>query len=84
MDYVKFVEYAVWISVLALDRSELHKDVIKGSEILEVLHQLPGAKNYLFSLSNCLMIFQHPWKPLNLLKAFRLVKHLIALGTIEF
>merc|ERR1712203_934615 len=53
MDYVKFVEYAVWISVLALDRSELHKDVIKGSEILEVLHQLPGAKNYLFSLYNC-------------------------------
>jgi len=53
MDYIKFVEYAVWISVLALDRSELHKSVIKGSEILEVLHQLPGAKNYLFSLYNC-------------------------------
>ena len=66
MDYVKFVEYTVWISVLALDRylpasymhftltdfsalsyycsserSDLHKDVIKGSEILEVLHQTP-------------------------------------------
>ena len=53
MEYVKFVEYTVWISVLALDRSELHKNVIKGSEILEVLHQLPGAKNYLFSLYNC-------------------------------
>jgi hypothetical protein len=25
MDYVKFVEYTVWISVLALDRSDLHK-----------------------------------------------------------
>jgi len=53
MDYVKFVEYTVWISVLALDRSELHKEVIKGSEILEVLHQLPEAKNYLFSIYNC-------------------------------
>ena len=53
MDYVKFVEYTVWISVLALDRSELHKNVIKGSEILEVLHQLPDAKKYLFSLYNC-------------------------------
>ena len=53
MDYIKFVEYAVWISVLALDRSDLHKEVIKGSEILEVLHQLPDTKHYLFSLYNC-------------------------------
>merc|ERR1712218_680167 len=53
MEYVRFVEYAVIISMLALDRSELHKEVIKGSEILEVLHQLPDAKNYLFSLYNC-------------------------------
>jgi len=53
MDYVKFVEYTVWISVLALERSDLHKDVIKGSEILEVLHQSPQVKQYLFSLYNC-------------------------------
>jgi len=53
MEYIKFVEYTVWISVLALDRSELHKNVIKGSEILEVLHQLPDTKKYLFSLYNC-------------------------------
>jgi 26S proteasome regulatory subunit N7 len=53
MDYVKFVQYTVWISVLALDRSDLHKDVIKGSEILEVLHQTPQVKQYLFSLYNC-------------------------------
>jgi len=53
MDYVRFVEYTVWISVLALDRSELHKSVIKGSEILEVLHQCPQVKKYLFSLYNC-------------------------------
>merc|ERR1719381_163509 len=53
MDYVKFVEYTVFISVLALDRSELHKNVIKGSEILEVLHQTPEVRHYLFSLYNC-------------------------------
>jgi len=53
MDYVRFVEYTVWISVLALDRADLHKDVIKGSEILEVLHQTPEVREYLFSLYNC-------------------------------
>merc|ERR1719415_472130 len=53
MDYVKFVEYTVWISILALDRSALHKEVIKGSEILEVLYQCPDVKKYLFSLYNC-------------------------------
>lgn len=53
MEYVRFVEYTVWISVLALDRSDLHKDVIKGSEILEVLHQTPEVREYLFSLYNC-------------------------------
>jgi len=53
MDYVAFVEYTVHISMLALDRSELHKMVIKGSEILEVLHQIPQVNKYLFSLYNC-------------------------------
>lgn len=53
MDYVAFVEYTVYISMLALDRSDLHKMVIKGSEILEVLHQIPEVKKYLFSLYNC-------------------------------
>merc|ERR1712156_42113 len=73
MDYVKFVEYAVWISVLALDRSDLHKDVIKGSEILEVLHQLPDTKHYLFSLYNCQYgdFFQDLGKVEQLLKADR-------------
>ena len=48
--YIKLVEFAVIISVPALDRSDLHKEVIKGSEIL---HQLPDTKKYLFSLYNC-------------------------------
>jgi len=53
MDYVQFVQYTVWISILALDRSALHKEVIKGSEILEVLYQCQDVKKYLFSLYNC-------------------------------
>ena len=53
MDYVKFVECTVWISILALDRSALHKEVINGSEIMEVLYQCPDVKKYLFSLYNC-------------------------------
>ena len=92
MDYVKFVEYTVWISVLALDRylhanfvlfcrsplltfqpfftfplkrSDLHKDVIKGSEILEVLHQTPEVivKLLLFAqfvISWMMKIWIHP------------------------
>ena len=27
--------------------------VVKGSEILEILHSLPDIRNYLFSLYNC-------------------------------
>ena len=53
---------------IPLHRSDLHKDVIKGSEILEVLHQTPEVititqtmalqdivqvRHYLFSLYNC-------------------------------
>jgi len=71
--YIKFVEYTVIISVLALDRSDLHKEVIKGSEILEVLHQLPNTKNYLFSLYNCQYadFFQELGKVEQLMKADR-------------
>jgi len=73
MDYVKFVEYTVWISVLALDRSDLHKEVIKGSEILEVLHQADDCKKYLFSLYNCQYseFFQELGKLEQVLKADR-------------
>jgi len=73
MDYVKFVEYTVWISILALDRSALHKEVIKGSEILEVLHQTEDVKKYLFSLYNCQYadFFQELGKVEQILKADR-------------
>ena len=47
--YVKFVDNAVWISILALDRSALRKEVIKGSETLEV----PWYQKNIFSLYKC-------------------------------
>jgi len=53
MDYIEFVKYTVYICLIALERKDLHKEVIKGSEILEVLHQCPEVKKYLFSLYNC-------------------------------
>ena len=52
MDYTQFVKYAVYASMIALERRELHKKVIKGSEILEVLHQCPKVKQYLNSFYN--------------------------------
>jgi len=52
MDYTQFVKYAVYASMIALERRDLHKKVVKGSEILEVLHQMPKMKQYLNSLYN--------------------------------
>ncbi len=53
MDYTQFVKYAVYASMIALERRELHEKVVKGSEILEVLHQCPEVKKYLNSLYDC-------------------------------
>lgn len=53
MDYNTFVRYTVYISMIALPRNELRDKVVKGSEILEVLHTNPDVKEYLFSLYNC-------------------------------
>ncbi|KAG9511268.1 26S proteasome non-ATPase regulatory subunit 6, partial [Fragariocoptes setiger] len=52
-DYKTFVAYTVIASMIALPRTELRAKVIKGSEILEVLHVLPDIQEYLFSLYNC-------------------------------
>ena len=38
---LQFVKYAVYASVIALDRGELHDKVVKGSEIAEVMHGEP-------------------------------------------
>lgn len=53
MDYVTFVQYTVYVAIIALPRNELRDKVIKGSEIQEVLHSLPEVKAYLFSLYEC-------------------------------
>ena len=53
MDYSQFVKYAVYASMIALERRQLHEKVVKGSEILEVLHQCPKVKQYLNSFYNC-------------------------------
>ncbi|KAK7476519.1 hypothetical protein BaRGS_00032267 [Batillaria attramentaria] len=53
MDYPTFVTYTVLCSVIALERPQLREKVVKGSEILEVLHGLPKIKRYLFSLYDC-------------------------------
>ncbi|KAH9382273.1 hypothetical protein HPB48_013544 [Haemaphysalis longicornis] len=47
MDYQRFVTYTVLASIIALPR------VVKGSEILEVLHRVPDISEYLFSLYKC-------------------------------
>ncbi|XP_078595416.1 26S proteasome non-ATPase regulatory subunit 6-like [Branchiostoma floridae x Branchiostoma japonicum] len=53
MGYKEFVTYTVMISMIALDRPQLREKVIKGAEILEVLHGLPQLREYLFSLYDC-------------------------------
>jgi len=67
MDYTQFVKYAVYASMIALERRDLHKKVVKGSEILEVLHQMPKMKQYLNSLYNIQYaeFFFNAWPRLN-------------------
>ncbi|XP_014203908.1 26S proteasome non-ATPase regulatory subunit 6 isoform X2 [Copidosoma floridanum] len=53
MDYNTFVRYTVYLSMISLPRNELRDKIIKGSEILEVLHSNSDCKEYLFALYNC-------------------------------
>ncbi|KAK7792050.1 hypothetical protein R5R35_014562 [Gryllus longicercus] len=53
MDYSGFVRYTVYICMISLPRNELRDKIIRGSEILEVLHTNPDVRSYLFSLYNC-------------------------------
>ncbi|XP_031700006.1 26S proteasome non-ATPase regulatory subunit 6 [Anarrhichthys ocellatus] len=53
MDYKTFVTYTVYVCMIALKRPDLREKVIKGAEILEVLHSLPNIRQYLFSLYEC-------------------------------
>ena len=53
MDYKTFVKYTVYICMMSLDRAQLRDKVVKGSEILEVLFEEQGAKQFLFSFYEC-------------------------------
>ena len=53
MDYTQFVTYTVYMGIIALDRRELLEKVIKGSEIMEILHACPNVKKYLNALYDC-------------------------------
>ncbi|RWS13486.1 26S proteasome non-ATPase regulatory subunit 6-like protein [Dinothrombium tinctorium] len=52
-DYKTFVSYTVICSMISLPRVELREKVVKGAEILEVLHGIPDIQEFLFSLYNC-------------------------------
>merc|ERR1712088_1069101 len=53
MDYTQFVKYAVYASIISLDRGQLYDKVVKGSEIAEVLHDCPDVQRYLTAFYNC-------------------------------
>lgn len=53
MDYKTFVTYTVICSMISLSRVDLREKIVKGSEILEVLHSASDIREYLFSLYNC-------------------------------
>lgn len=53
MDYFTFVRYTVYVSMISLSRNELRDKIIRGSEILEVLHSNPNVRNFLSSLYEC-------------------------------
>jgi len=53
MSYEQFVKYAVYASVIALDRGQLHDKVVKGSEIAEVMHGAQDVQAYLMAFYNC-------------------------------
>lgn len=52
-EYKSFITYAVLCSMISLPRVDLREKVVKGSEILEVLHGSPDIQEFLFSLYNC-------------------------------
>jgi len=53
MTYEQFVKYTVYASVIALERGVLHDKVVKGSEILEVMHDCPKLQEFLNAFYNC-------------------------------
>lgn len=52
-DYKTFVSYTVLCSLISLERVDLREKVVKGAEILEVLHSIDDVQELLFSLYHC-------------------------------
>ena len=46
-------KYAVHLNIISLPRNELRDEIIRGSEILEVLYSNSDVKEYLFFLYKC-------------------------------
>jgi 26S proteasome regulatory subunit N7 len=53
MDYSTFVVYTVYVSMLAMPRNELREKVVRGAEILEVLHNQRDVREFLMFLFDC-------------------------------
>ncbi|XP_065829724.1 26S proteasome non-ATPase regulatory subunit 6-like [Oscarella lobularis] len=53
MDYKTMILYTVLCCMISLERVELKTKVVQGSEVQEILHQLPVAKSFLSSLYEC-------------------------------
>lgn len=53
MEYKKFVEVSVVLGMFSLPRVELHKKIILGPEIQEMLHESPTIKGFLTSFYKC-------------------------------
>ncbi|CAG0920400.1 unnamed protein product [Notodromas monacha] len=53
MDYSTFVVYTVYVTMLTLPRNEMREKVVRGAEILEVLHNQRDVKEFLMYLYDC-------------------------------
>lgn len=53
MDYSDFIAYTVILGMEALARPQLRDKVVRGAEILEILHAKPELREYLMSLYDC-------------------------------
>jgi len=52
-DYNTFIQYAVLVSLVTLDRVTLRTKVVKCPEVLEVIDEIPGLRPVLFSIYQC-------------------------------
>jgi len=53
MEYKRFVETAVLLGMFSLPRVELHKKVVLGPEIQEMLHESPTIRGFMQSFYKC-------------------------------